>query len=199
MQAYPLPIRNAVKHLTRLPGIGRKTAERLAMHLLQAPVREVNDLAASLVTLKKETRLCERCHTLSDSRFCRICSDPARETGVLCVVEGPAEMMAIENTGIFRGRYHVLHGVLSPMDGIGPEDIRVSELMQRVEAGGISEIVIATGTQVEGEATASYLAERLSAYPVKITRIASGMPTGGDLKYVDPVTLKNALEKRYAV
>lgn len=199
MQSYPLPIQNAVKHLTRLPGIGRKTAERLVMHLLQAPAREVNDLAASLVTLKKETRLCERCHTLSDSRLCRICSDPARENGVICVVEGPAEMMAIENTGIFRGCYHVLHGVLSPMDGIGPEDIRVSELMQRVEAGGISEIVIATGTQVEGEATAAYLAERLGACPVKITRIASGMPTGGDLKYVDPVTLKNAMEKRYAV
>lgn len=192
-------MRNAVKNLTRLPGIGRKTAERLVMHLLRASAREVNDLAASLMTLKKETRLCECCHTLSDKRFCRICDDPARDTGVICVVEGPAEMMAIENTGVFKGRYHVLHGVLSPMDGIGPDDIRVNDLLRRVEAGGFTEVVIATGTQVEGEATAAYLAERLSAYPVKTTRIASGMPIGGDLKYVDQVTLKNSLEKRYAL
>lgn len=192
-------MRNAVKNLTRLPGIGRKTAERLVMHLLRVSAREVNDLAASLTTLKKETRLCECCHTLSDKRLCRICDDPARNTGVVCVVEGPAEMMAIEDTGVFKGLYHVLHGVLSPMDGIGPDDIRVNDLIRRVEAGGFTEVVIATGTQVEGEATAAYLAERLGAYPVKTTRIASGMPIGGDLKYVDQVTLKNSLEKRYAL
>ncbi len=199
MQHYPQSIRNAVRHLSKLPGIGPKTAERLAMHLLRAPAREVNDLASSLVALKKETRLCSQCYTLSDSELCRICRDPSRNSALLCVVEGPAEMMAIEKTGNFNGLYHVLHGVLSPMDGIGPEDIRVKELLQRIRKGGIEEVIIATGTQVEGEATAAYLAEQLQSYPVKTTRIASGMPTGGDLKYIDQVTLKNALERRHAL
>src|SRR6056297_533231 len=148
MQHYPQSIRNAVRHLSKLPGIGPKTAERLAMHLLRAPAREVNDLASSLVALKKETRLCSQCYTLSDSELCRICRDPSRNSALLCVVEGPAEMMAIEKTGNFNGLYHVLHGVLSPMDGIGPEDIRVKELLQRIRKGGIEEVIIATGTQV---------------------------------------------------
>jgi len=199
MNPYPQSIRNAINQLVRLPGIGQRTAERLAMHLLRASEKEVNNLARSLVELKKQTMLCSQCFTLSDTPLCRVCRDSARTQNQLCVVEGPAEMMAIENTGAYNGLYHVLHGVLSPMDGIGPDDIRINELLRRIERGAITEVVLATGTQVEGEATAAYLAERLKSHPITVTRIASGMPVGGDLKYTDPVTLKNAMEKRHAI
>ncbi|MDY6903613.1 MAG: recombination mediator RecR [Thermodesulfobacteriota bacterium] len=199
MNHYPPSIRNAIQSLSRLPGVGAKTAERLAMHLLRAPATEVTELARNLMELKKKTRLCARCFTLSDTDTCAICSNPAREQDILCVVEGPAELMSIEKTGVFSGLYHVLHGVLSPMDGIGPDDIRIRELVARIKRGGIREVVIATGMQVEGESTAAYISEILQPYDIKITRLASGMPMGGDLKYVDPITLKHALEKRYAV
>ena len=199
MSQYPQSIRNAINQLVRLPGIGQRTAERLAMHLLRATEKEVTNLARSLVDLKKQTVLCSRCFTLSDGPLCRICRDPSRTQSVLCVVEGPAEMMAIEKSGAYTGLYHVLHGVLSPMDGIGPDDIRINELIKRIEQETITEIVLATSTQVEGEATAAYLFERLKPYNVTTTRIASGMPVGGDLKYTDPVTLKNAMEKRHAI
>ncbi len=199
MNHYPQSIRNAINQLVRLPGIGQRTAERLVMHLLRTPEKEVNNLARSLVELKKQTVLCAKCYTLSDSPLCRICRDPSRTTTLLCVVEGPAEMMAIENTGAYSGLYHILHGVLSPMDGIGPEDIRINELIKRLGEERITEVVLATSTQVEGEATAAYLAERLKPYHVNVTRIASGMPVGGDLKYTDAVTLKNAMEKRHAI
>lgn len=199
MNHYPRSIRNAINQLIRLPGVGQRTAERLAMHLLRASEKEVSSLARSLVDLKRQTVLCVRCYTLSDSPLCRICSDPSRIKDILCVVEGPAEMMAIEKTGAYSGLYHVLHGVLSPMDGIGPDDIRINELVRRLEKETIVEVVLATSTQVEGEATALYLAELLKPLNVAITRIASGMPVGGDLKYTDPVTLKNAMEKRHAI
>ena len=199
MNQYPQSIRNAINQLVRLPGIGQRTAERLAMHLLRATEKEVNNLARSLVDLKKQTVLCSRCFTLSDSPLCRICRDPSRTQTLLCVVEGPAEMMAVEKSGAYTGLYHVLHGVLSPMDGIGPDDIRINELLKRIEQETITEIVLATSTQVEGEATAAYLVERLKPYHITTTRIASGMPVGGDLKYTDPVTLKNAMEKRHAI
>jgi recombination protein RecR len=199
MNQYPQSIRNAINQLVRLPGIGQRTAERLAMHLLRATEKEVNNLARSLVDLKKQTVLCSRCFTLSDGPLCRVCRDPSRTQALLCVVEGPAEMMAIEKSGAYNGLYHVLHGVLSPMDGIGPDDIRINELIKRIEQEPITEIVLATSTQVEGEATAAYLFERLKPYHITTTRIASGMPVGGDLKYTDPVTLKNAMEKRHAI
>jgi len=169
------------------------------MHLLRATEKDVSNLARSLVDLKKQTVLCSKCYTLSDSSLCRICRDPARTQTLLCVVEGPAEMMAIEKSGAYTGLYHILHGVLSPMDGIGPDDIRINELIKRIKKEAISEVVLATSTQVEGEATAAYLAERLSQYNITTTRIASGMPVGGDLKYTDSVTLKNAMEKRHAI
>ena len=199
MNHYPRSIRNAINQLVRLPGIGHRTAERLVMHLLRTTEKDVTNLAKSLVELKKQTRLCEKCFTLSDSPLCRICGDPDRTKNVLCVIEGPAEMIAVENTGVFNGLYHVLHGVLSPMDGIGPDDIRINELVKRIKEDAITEVVLATSTQVEGEATALYLAELLKPFPITITRIASGMPVGGDLKYTDPVTLKNAMEKRHAI
>ncbi|MDM8526328.1 recombination mediator RecR [Desulfococcaceae bacterium HSG8] len=199
MSHYPSSILNLIRNLSRLPGIGEKTAERLAMHILRMPDKDAEKLASSILDLKEKARLCSLCFAMSDTEICNICANPERDPAVLCVVEQPAEMAAVEKSGSFRGLYHILQGVLSPMDGIGPDNIRVRELIERVEHGQIREIVLATSTNVEGEATASYIAERLQKYPVKVTRIASGVPIGGDLKYVDQVTLRRAMETRYTV
>jgi len=199
MNHYPSSMLRLIKNISRLPGIGEKTAERLALHLLRAPRREAEELSRSLLELKDKIRLCSKCFGLSDSDLCNICSDQTRVSTILCVVEQPADMAAIEKSGSFPGLYHILSGVLSPMDGIGPDNIRIKELLSRIENNKIEEVVMATGTNVEGEATASYLAQRLKKYPVKVTRIASGVPMGGDLKYVDQVTLKIAMETRHAV
>ncbi len=196
MNHYPESLLNLIRNLSRLPGIGEKTAERLAMHLLRAPRQEVEALAVSISQLREKIQLCAECFSLSDDHLCRICRNPARDPGVLCVVEQPADMVAIEKSGSFSGRYHVLQGVLSPMDGIGPDNIRIRELMQRIEKQPVKEVVLATSTSTEGEATALYLAGLLKAHPVAVTRIASGIPMGGDLKYVDQVTLKRAMEAR---
>jgi recombination protein RecR len=196
MNYYPSSIRNLIRNISRLPGIGEKTAERLAMHILNLPRKEAELLAQSILEIKKKIRFCSMCFSLSDSDLCRICGDQARNNTLLCVVERPADMVAIEKSGSFSGLYHILQGVLSPMDGKGPDDIRIRELMARTAAGRIKEIVLATGTNAEGEATASYIAERLKAYPVMVSRIASGVPMGGDLKYVDQVTLRKAMETR---
>lgn len=195
---YPATIVVLIKNLSKLPGVGEKTAERLSMHMLQAPLKEMENLAKSILEVKEKVRLCSKCFGLSDGEICKICNDPSREQNVLCLVEQPADLVAIEKSGAFKGLYHVLHGVLSPMEGIGPEDIRISELEARILNGRINEVVIATGTNVEGEATACYIAELLGKYSVKIMRIASGVPIGGDLKYVDQVTLRKAMECRHA-
>jgi recombination protein RecR len=199
MDYYPGSIRNLIRHLARLPGIGQKTAERLAMHILQQPADEAHQLARSIVEMKKTLRLCSRCFALSDDVLCRICNDPTREGNVICVVEQPADMASIEKSGAFRGRYHILGGVISPMDGIGPDDLKIAELLDRVEREAIGEIILATGTNVEGESTAAYIAGILASMPVTVTRIASGVPMGGDLKYVDQVTLKRAMESRHGI
>jgi recombination protein RecR len=199
MIQYPASITRLIRNLSRLPGIGEKSAERLVLHLLQTDRSQVLELAASIRDLKEKVRLCRRCFGLSDDETCSICSDPARDETLVCVVEHPVDMAAIEKTAAFTGHYHVLQGLISPMDGIGPEDIRIRELVERVANGPVKELIIATGTNVEGETTAAYIYETLSAYPVKITRIASGVPMGGELKYVDQVTLKKALEGRHAV
>ncbi len=199
MEHYPGSIKTLIKSLARLPGIGRKTAERLAMHILQQSDEDAHQLARSIVDLKKRLRLCSRCFAFSDDVLCRICNDPSREIDLICVVEQPADMASIEKSGAFKGRYHILGGVLSPMDGIGPDDIKIVELVTRVEKDGIREIILATGTNVEGESTAAYIAGILAPMPVKVTRIASGVPMGGDLKYVDQVTLKRAMESRHGV
>jgi len=199
MIQYPASITRLIRNLSKLPGIGEKSAERLAMHLLQANTQQVRELADSLRELKEKARLCSRCFALSDEPVCKICSDPTRDAEVVCVVEHPVDMVAIEKTAAFNGHYHILQGLLSPMDGIGPEDIRIKELTDRVVKGPVKEIIIATGTNVEGEATAAYIHEQLSGYTVKVTRIASGVPMGGELKFVDQVTLKKALEGRHAV
>ncbi len=199
MDHYPKSIRNLIRNLARLPGIGEKTAERLALHLLQAPAHQAQDLARSLLEVKDKVRLCSGCFSLSDGEVCAICGDPSRDASVLCVVEQPADVIALEKSGAFHGRYHVLSGVLSPLTGVGPDDIRIRELIEKAAGGGIREIVLATGTSVEGETTAAYIASQLEASETTVTRIASGIPMGGDLKYVDQVTLKKAMESRRVV
>ncbi len=199
MSYYPASIRNLIKNIARLPGIGEKTAERLALHIVRAPRQEAEELAKSLLNIKDKVKFCSKCFALSDSELCSLCSDPARDPSVLCVVEQPADMVAIEKSGAFGGRYHVLSGALSPMNGVGPENIRIRELMTRIQDDQVKEVVLATGTNVEGEATASYIARLLEKHQIKVTRIASGVPMGGDLKYVDQVTLKRAMDTRHAL
>ena len=197
MNYYPTSIRNLIRQIAKLPGIGEKTAERLALHILRTPGYEIDQLTQSIVDVKQRTRTCRRCFAWSDDAICHICSDPARQATQLCVVEQPADMIAVEKSGAYRGVYHILGGVLSPMNGIGPDDIRLPQLYSRIRDENTQEVVIATGTNVEGEATAAYLAENLGTLAVKVTRIASGVPMGGDLKYVDQVTLRRALETRH--
>jgi len=199
MEYYPAPLRRLIRRLARLPGIGEKTAERLALYLLSADMAQVEELARGIVEVKEKVRLCSRCFSLSDGELCGVCSNPARDEAVVCVVEQPGDLVALEKSGGYSGLYHVLSGVLSPLNGVGPDEIRVRELIERVAGGGVREVVLATGTGVEGEATAVYLAGRLQGFPVAVTRIASGVPMGGDLKYVDQVTLKKAMESRRAL
>lgn len=197
MHHYPPSIRRVIKNLSKLPGIGEKTAERLTIHMLRMQSNAVEALGKSILDLKQQVRLCSRCYALSDNELCTICSDTGRDDTLLCVVEQPADMASLEKSGAFKGYYHILSGVLSPMEGIGPENIRIGELISRVKSGTIKEVVLATGTNLEGETTAQYISELLKPYSVKITRIASGVPMGGDLKYVDQVTLKRAMETRH--
>jgi recombination protein RecR len=199
MSYYPKSIRELIKNLSKLPGIGEKTADRLAMHILRAPRREADHLAHSIMEVKEKIRLCAMCFSLSDAEICNICRDRNRNFSILCVVEQPADMVAIEKSGAFTGLYHILEGVLSPMDGVGPDNIRIKELISRIAQGKIQEVVLATSTNIEGESTADYIAQRLGNYPVKVTRIASGVPIGGDLKYVDQVTLKTAMKSRHPI
>jgi len=197
MNSYPLSIINVIDNFSKFPGIGRKTAERLAMHILKAPQKDAVELSKAILDMKNSVKLCSMCFALSDTKQCTLCKNPARDASVLCVVETPADMVSIEKSGAFNGLYHILGGSLSPMDGIGPDEIRIHELISRTLKGNINEIIIATGTGVEGESTASYIIHRLSSIPVLITRIASGVPVGGDLKYIDQVTLKRAMDARH--
>jgi recombination protein RecR len=199
MNYYPPSILKLIKSLSRLPGIGEKTAERLAIHILRAPRNEAEQLSSSIIEVKNKIKLCSLFFGLSDTEICNICSDRTRTSSILCVLEQPADMVAIEKSGAFTGLYHILEGVLSPMNGIGPDNIRIKELILRIAKGGIKEVILATSTNLEGEATAAYIADRLENYPIKVTRIASGVPIGGDLKYVDQITLKKAMETRHAV
>ena len=199
MSYYPESIRELIKNLSKLPGIGEKTADRLAMHILRAPRRDADRLAHSIMEVKEKIRLCAMCFSLSDAEICNICRDRNRNFSILCVVEQPADMVAVEKSGAFTGLYHILEGALSPMDGVGPDNIRIKELISRIAQGKIQEVVLATSTNTEGESTAAYIAERLGNHPVKVTRIASGVPIGGDLKYVDQVTLKTAMMSRHPI
>jgi recombination protein RecR len=201
VSVLPEPVVRLIEALSRLPGVGPKTAQRLTYHLLRAPDTEARTLAAALVAVRDEVVYCGTCHNISTAPLCAICADPARDDERLCVVEEPLDVLALERTGAFKGRYHVLHGAISPMDGIGPDRLRVRELLDRVarrctEGRPYAEVVLATNPTLEGEATAMYLAERLGSDVGSITRIARGLPVGGDLEYADEVTLVRALQGR---
>jgi len=193
---YPAPVARLIDALQRLPGIGPKTAQRLTFFLLKRPADEVRELAESLVAVKERIVYCQTCFNVTDEDPCRLCADPARDARLLCVVEEPNDLMAMERTGEYRGRYHVLLGALSPLDGIGPDDLKVRELLVRIENGAVAEVILATNPNVEGEATALYLARLLRPLGMRVTRIARGLPVGGDLEYADQVTLSKALEGR---
>jgi recombination protein RecR len=188
-----------ITELARLPGIGRKTAQRLAFHLLQQPPERVEHLAAALRTVAEKVRPCERCGYLTELQPCDICRDPRRDAALLCVVEDPAAVAVVERATEFRGRYHVLGGRLSPLEGVGPEQLRLDQLVRRVDEGGIREVILATNPSMEGEVTATYIQQLLAGRDVRVTRLARGLPMGGDLEYVDGVTLAHALVARQDV
>lgn len=190
------PIERLVAALKRLPGIGEKSATRLAFFLLGAPDALVQDLASAMAKLKQEIVLCEECFDLTDSSPCAICRDPKRDASMICVVEDPADLAAIDRSGRFHGRYHVLGGALAPIDGVGPGELRINELEERVRGGGIEEVILATNPNAEGDATAHFISEQLRPLGVKLTRIAYGMPLGGDLEYADHVTIGLSMEHR---
>ena len=193
---YEGPVQSLVEEFGRLPGIGPKSAQRLAFHVLNAEAADAERLARAILEVKEKVRFCARCFNVSELEECRICRDARRDTTVICVVEEPRDVLAIERTGEFRGRYHVLGGAISPIDGVGPDQLRIKELAARIGAEDVSEVVVATNPNIEGEATASYLARLLKAMDVKVSRIASGLPVGGDLDYADEVTLGRAFAGR---
>lgn len=190
------PIERLVKALRRLPGIGEKTATRLAYFLLSAPESYAAELGEAILRLRADIRLCEECFNLTARSPCEICRDASRNARLICVVEEPADLASIESTRSYKGRYHVLGGTISPLDGVGPESLRIEALVRRVERGGVDEIILATNPNPEGEATALYVAERVEKLGVPVSRIGYGMPIGGDLEYVDPITVRKSLENR---
>jgi len=193
---YPEPVARLIEALQRLPGVGPKSAQRMTFYLLKRPIEEVRELSESLVAVKEQIVSCGTCFNVTDQDPCRICADPARDRRLLCIVEEPNDLLAMERTGEYRGHYHVLLGALSPLDGVGPDDLKVRELLLRLEDGPGREVILATNPNVEGEATALYLAKLLRPLGVRVTRIARGLPVGGDLEYADQVTLSKALEGR---
>ncbi|MDX9833724.1 MAG: recombination mediator RecR [Desulfobulbus sp.] len=199
MQVIPPALERLITDLTKLPGIGRKTATRLALYILRRPAVEAKNLAGDLATLHEAIHLCQQCHTFSETNPCIICGNPGRDPRLICVVEEPGDQIAIEKTGAFRGVYHILHGVLSPMDGISPEELKIRELLARVDTGVVDEVLIATSSTVPGEATASYLAEQLQRRLVRTSRLACGIPMGMDIKYADEHTLARAIESRQSI
>jgi recombination protein RecR len=192
----PDPLNRLVAQLAKLPGIGEKTAQRLAFHILRAPGEYAVDLAQSIREVKEKVHLCTRCFALTDSELCNFCRDSRRDERLLCVVESFADLMALERTREFKGRYHVLHGVLSPLEGIGPDQLRIKELLERLGDGKAEEIILATNPDVEGEATALYLTRLLKPMGLKLSRIAQGLPMGGDMEFADQATLAKALSAR---
>ena len=192
-------IQDLIDQFGRLPGIGPKSAQRIAFHILQADSDEVLELSRTLSEVKRRVRFCERCGNVAEEQLCRICSDPRRDDAALCVVEEPKDVVAIERTREFRGRYHVLGGAISPIDGIGPDKLRIKELLARLADGSVTEMILATDPNLEGEATATYISRLVSDLDLTVTRLASGLPVGGDLEYADEVTLGRAFEGRHRV
>jgi recombination protein RecR len=196
MVATPDAVSRLVDEFSRLPGIGPKTASRLTYYLLRAPVEQVQSLGEAVIQLRDRIQFCSRCYNITETDLCPVCSDVRRETHSLCVVEEPLDVLAIERTGEYQGMYHVLHGAISPVEGIGPEDLRIRELVERVKKEPITEVILATNPSLEGEATAMYIRRQLYPLGVRITRLARGLPMGGDLEYADAITLARALEGR---
>jgi recombination protein RecR len=196
MAFYAKPVEKLIEQLCKLPGIGPKSAQRLAFHLLSVPRPDAVELARAIVDVKDKVRFCSICFNISEGEVCGTCSDPRRDASLLCVVEEPRDVTAVERTGSFRGRYHVLGGAISPIDGVGPEELRFEELLRRLRAGEVSEVIVATNPNAEGEATALYLAQLIRPLGIRVTRIASGLPVGGDLEYADEITLGRAMEGR---
>ena len=195
------PVARLIEEFSKLPGVGTKTAQRLTYHVLRSPVEHARALSTALVAVKEEVGYCSICCNITETDVdpCAICADSRREAARICVVEEPLDVLAIERTGEFHGRYHVLHGAISPIDGIGPERLRTRELIERVIPGGVEEVILATNPNLEGEATAMYLADLLAAHVPSVTRIARGLPVGGDLEYADDVTLIRSLQGRRAI
>ena len=196
---YAPAVQDLIDELGRLPGIGPKSAQRLAYHLMKIPTEDALRLSRAITTVKERVAFCERCFNIAEARECEICADPRRDSALLCVVEEPRDVIAIERTHEFRGRYHVLGGAINPIEGIGPDQLHVAELLARLEPEGVSEVILSTNPNIEGEATAMYLARLLAPLGLKVTKIASGLPVGGDLDYADELTLGRALEGRREV
>lgn len=196
MEYYSKQISNLIAELGALPGIGNKSAQRLAFHILNMPMEKVNDLTNTITTARANVHYCKECFTLTDQEICPICANPKRKTDTIMVVENTRDMAAYEKTAKFDGVYHVLHGAISPMAGIGPADIKLTELMQRLQRVDVKEVIIATNSSLEGETTAAYISKLIKPTGIKVSRIASGVPVGGDLEYIDEVTLLRALEGR---
>ena len=194
--ATPRAVQRLIDEFSRLPGIGPKSASRLTYFLLRGDGQQTRDLAGALLELKDRTRFCSVCFNITEEDPCPLCTDPARDAGLICVVEEPLDVLAIERTSQFRGRYHVLHGALSPVEGVGPEDLKIRELVTRAKTGPVKEVILATNVSLEGEATAMYLQKQLAPMGVRVTRLARGLPVGGDLEYADETTLARALEGR---
>ncbi|CCQ89946.1 Recombination protein RecR [Nitrospina gracilis 3/211] len=192
----PAPVTELIEELKRLPGIGQKTAERLSFYLMRGPKEQAEKLSRAVVNIKEKIVLCKNCHGISDKELCDICSDTRRDHGVICVVEEPYDVYVMENIGDFKGEYHVLMGVISPLDGIGPADLTIGELKAKTETREIKEIILATNPDMEGESTAVFIARMMKGCNVRVTRIARGLPVGGDIEYADPVTLSKSLEGR---
>ncbi|MBR5542717.1 MAG: recombination protein RecR [Oscillospiraceae bacterium] len=196
MRFFTAPVENLIEQFQKLPGVGRKTAQRLAFFVLSLPEAEAEGFANAIISAKKTVKFCKVCQNLTDSETCSLCEDEARDRSVICVVSDPKDVAAIEKTREYNGLYHVLHGCISPMNGIGPDDVKIKELVGRVSAGGIREVILATNPDTEGEATAMYIARLLSPFGVTATRLAYGIPVGGHLEYADEMTLTRALEGR---
>ncbi|MBP3501522.1 MAG: recombination mediator RecR [Clostridiales bacterium] len=196
MEYFPAPLEHLVEQFARLPGIGGKSAQRLAFHVLNLPMEDAREFADAIVNAKKSVTLCPVCQNLTDGGLCGICASPKRDETTICVVADPRDVIAIERAREFRGHYHVLHGVLSPMNHVGPDDLQIKSLLDRVAAGGINEVIMATNPDTEGEATALYISRLLKPFGVKVTRLAYGIPVGGHLEFADDATLMRALEGR---
>ena len=199
LAAAPQPVSKLIEEFHRLPGIGPKSAQRLTYHLLRIPHEDAVALANAIIQLKERTVLCSVCQNVTETDPCGVCADESRDFAVICVVEEPLDILAVERTRGFHGRYHVLHGVISPMDGIGPDDLKIAELLARLRSGAVTEVIMATNPNLEGEATAMYVSRLLTPMGIRVTRLARGLPMGSDLEYADDVTLSRAIENRQDV